>query len=267
MSKKLYIFFLLLLFSISLFSTNYNLNLEVLKVKPLKLSFNANDNAINFRISIEEKEPFLKEQNLFFKKIKVKTGEQNFSFFLDIPTYNSEMGIGFKYNTYNSILLGIIKYDYFNTFNFKSNNYYIFQGFNTYFSIPTITIGSFNNFFLNINSEVYSFSRIGFKLQRFLELPLFLNFGRNFETGIQVLSFDKYYSTGIFGGISYNKNKIYVLGDISTKLNLLKKDFIVGFGLMYNEEYKYRIYLISDTKNFPIYIYFNECGGGIFAEL
>ena len=266
MNKKFFVLFFILFF-ISMFSTSYNINLNILKLKPLNLSLNANNNNIDFKIGIKDTIIFSEEKNLFFKKVKIKTGEQNFNFFLDIPIYNSKVGIGFKYNIYNNILMGLIKYDYFNILNFKSDVYSIYQSLNTYFSIPTVVIGSINSVFLNNNNEVYSFSRIGFKTQRVFELPLFLNFGRSIETGIQLLSFDKYYSTGLFTGISYNKSKLYALGDISTSFNLLKKDFIIGFGFMYNEDYKYRFYLISDTKSFPIYFYFNECGGGIFAEL
>ncbi|HOT31583.1 MAG TPA: hypothetical protein PLA84_04500 [Petrotogaceae bacterium] len=220
-------------------------------------------------------EPYYIQQNLFFKTIKIKTGERVFISYVEIPAFGSDFSAGYEYGVENTLFGLLNTFSYARTdvgkFNYEKIGYSLVQG-----ALPTFFNFSFQNIYYNEIANL----KLNIKLMRGFELPVtfqadsftakgVLDFGlfNCFYSGVELLSFDKYYLDSFSMGACFYKNKIFPAVEFTIPLNICDQDISAGVRIGMDNSNPFSLYLINRNIKLPIVIFFNKDGGGLFVRL
>ncbi|UYP00215.1 hypothetical protein OF820_00695 [Oceanotoga sp. DSM 15011] len=262
------VFFSIFLIIVSLSFSSYNINLSNIPSTSDDFYFNIGIGSedlkdINAKVSFNDLHRSFITQKIFFREVKIKTGERLFSAFLNIPIYNSNFVFGYEMRSSND-LLGIIKSNSF------SRTEVFTGGFHEYsYSFNKVLVPGYFKGGLSLISfdEINSYRFDGYS-DKYFKLPITLGFRNDtFVSGIKIDTLDKYYTNFLGIGFGINNLNIYPYIFSYYGFEFLNHDFEFSLNAVFKEPLDYEIYLVDKDFDLPLIIYFSSNGGGIFFEL
>ncbi|WP_129408573.1 hypothetical protein [Marinitoga lauensis] len=221
-------------------------------------------------INYNDKNEFFTYQKVFFKKIKLKTGERYFGLNIGYDFERNSIVLSTKVKKYkNDLISKRFSYSYISVFKNGSEERKI--GLDRYL-IPTVAkVSIFSTSYDNLNFS-NSISNYGIQLQRYFTIPFVIgNSDLGYSFSIPIGIFDNKYMSGYFAyGVLY-KEKYFPFFNFQVPFKINKNEYYMGMQLKMANDADFLVYLskLSIDNPFSVILKLNENGkfeGGFFFE-
>ncbi|KLO24523.1 MULTISPECIES: hypothetical protein [unclassified Marinitoga] len=280
MLKKLFTALLLLL-SLSIFSiNNYFFNLNTISINNTNVYISKNlwniseESKIGLWISMNnfnvfpklginynDEITFYKTQQIFFKKVKLKTGERVFDLDIGYDLNNNSFILSTTIKKYKNDLISK-NFSYSYTSVFKSGSEKRGIALNKIL-IPTIIKSSI----FSTDYNEYYISNYSFQLQRYFTLPFIIGISElGYSFSIPIGIFENRYLSGYYSyGILY-KDEISPFLNFQTPIKINKSDYYFGMQLKMKEKSNFIVFFSRLDMNNTFSLIFTKDGGSFFFE-